>query len=89
MAPMLASGGCLLVHHAESTLGFSTYRVDDLLVDRNPVDCACHRADELVGLLEGAGLVRPEVHRLVTPVQPSSAARRFGLVPYQVVVRKP
>jgi ubiquinone/menaquinone biosynthesis C-methylase UbiE len=89
---ILKPGGVIFLHHVKSTLGFTEYIVDNLLIKNNPAYCFCHDEEKISDLLEKADFVNPRFtkygsfSKLNQDKNPVSS--RYGLVPYQVMAVK-
>jgi SAM-dependent methyltransferase len=85
---VLAPGGTLFLGHVSSSQDLRSYQVDDLLIENNPALCFCHTQQEIVSMLNAAGLriLALEQHR--PSKYPSPCAVRNSLNPYQVVAVK-
>jgi 2-polyprenyl-3-methyl-5-hydroxy-6-metoxy-1,4-benzoquinol methylase len=88
-ARMLAPGGILFLHHVQAADGRTSYQVDDLLLDDNPVLCFCHAAEDLARKLVGSGMRLVRVTYLRPTRHPSESAARNRLSPYQLIAEKP
>jgi cyclopropane fatty-acyl-phospholipid synthase-like methyltransferase len=88
-ARMLAPKGILFLHHVQASDGRTGYRVDDLLIHDNRADCFCHAPEELTRLLRLEGMRTLAVSNLRPTRYPSETAARRGLLPYQLIAKKP
>lgn len=84
---LLVPRGVLVLTHAASSFGLSSYTIEPLLVDGNAVEAWCHGEAEMTALLSSAGFTVVTITRLTPGRHPSPMARRHGLVPYQVMAR--
>ncbi len=82
---MLRPGGLLFINHLCSTKGYTSYLVNDLLIDDNPAFCYCHGQEEMAGLLSRAGFGRSLFFHHGQKRKPSPVREQYGLRPYQVL----
>jgi 2-polyprenyl-3-methyl-5-hydroxy-6-metoxy-1,4-benzoquinol methylase len=84
-ARMLAPGGVIFLSHVSSSAGLNSYQVDDLLIQDNPAFCFCHTQQELISMLNTAGLRLLALEQYRPSKYPSPCAVRNSLDPYQIV----
>lgn len=85
---ILAPGGILFLGHVSSSKGLRCYQVDDLLIRNNPAFCFCHTQEEMVSMIEEAGMKVLALEQNHTSKHPSPCAAQNGLEPYQMVAGK-
>jgi SAM-dependent methyltransferase len=82
---ILAPGGILFLGHVSSSKGLRSYQVDDLLIPNNPALCFCHTQQEMISMLNFAGLRVLDSEQYHPSKYPSPCAARNSLSPYQIV----
>lgn len=84
----LAPGGILFLGHVSSSKGLGSYQVDDLLIRNNPALCFCHPQEEMVSMIEEAGMKVLALEQNHPSKHPSPCAAQNDLEPYQIVAGK-